>query len=124
MPNSKLTNFILLPKLSLLDLKQKPKNITFFCETSTKSIWCTNCGLECFKVHDRRLVKIKDAPTASKQKYLVIKKKRFRCCGCKKVITETIPGIQKSARLTERLQRNLQYVCHKFANMNDVRKHL
>tara|TARA_Y100000031_G_scaffold62281_1_gene70114 strand:- start:42 stop:1223 length:1182 start_codon:yes stop_codon:yes gene_type:complete len=124
MPTSKLTNFLLLPKLSLLDLEQKPKRVVFYCETKTRSIWCPNCGLECFKVHDRRLVRIKDAPSGNKQKVLVIKKKRFRCCGCKKVTTETIEGISKSARLTERFQRNLLYTCTKFANMKDAKKHL
>jgi len=124
MPNSKLTNFLLLPKLSLVDLEQKTKRITFYCESTTKSIWCPHCGLECFKVHDRRTVKIKDSPNSAKQKVLVIKKKRFRCCGCKKVITEIINGIKKSARLTERFQRNLLYTCTKFANMKDAKKHL
>ncbi len=124
MPNSKLTKFLLLPKLSLLDLEQKPKKMTFFCETNTKSIWCSHCGLECFKVHDKRRVQIKDAPNGNKQKLLVIKKKRFRCCGCKKVSTENIDGIKKSARLTERFQRNLLYTCTKFANLKDAKKHL
>lgn len=124
MPNSKLTKFLLLPKLSLVDLEQKPKKIIFHCESTTKSIWCQHCGLECFKVHDRRVVKIKDAPNFNKQKILLIKKKRFRCCGCKKVSTELIGGIQKSARLTERFQRNLLYTCTKFASMKDAKKHL
>lgn len=124
MPNSKLTHFLLLPKLELLSLEQEVKRVIFYCESKTKSIWCTHCGLECFKVHDRRTVRIKDAPNLNKQKVLVIKKKRFRCCGCKKVLTETIPGIQKHARLTERLQRNLLYICQKFANMKDAKKHL
>ena len=124
MPNSKLTNFLLLPKLSLVDIKHLPKRTLFICETKTSSIWCPSCGLECLKVHDRRTVKIKDAPNLSKQKFLIIKKKRFRCCGCKKVSTENINGIKPGARLTERFQRNLLFVCSKFANLKDVRKHL
>lgn len=124
MPNSKLTKFLLLPKLSLLDLEQKPKRVIFYCETKTKSIWCVHCGLECFKIHDRRTVHIKDSPNQNKQKVLIIKKKRFRCCGCKKVTTENINGIRKSARLTERFQRNLLYTCTKFANLKDAKKHL
>jgi transposase len=124
MPNSKLTNFLLLPKLSLVDLVQKPKRITFFCETTTKSIWCSHCGLECFKVHDKRTVKITDAPTTNRQKVLVIRKKRFRCSGCKKVSTESIAGIKKRARLTERFQRNLLHICTNFANLKDAKKHL
>lgn len=124
MPDSKLTNFLLLPKLSLLHFKQKRKIVEFFCESKTNSIWCTHCGLECTRVHDRRTVRIKDAPHLSIQKVLIIKKKRFRCSGCKKVLTETLPGINKGARLTERLQRNLLFVCEKFANMKDAKKHL
>lgn len=124
MPDSKLTHFLLLSKLSLVDLVRKPKRIIFFCETNTSTIWCPHCGLECFKIHDRRTVHIKDAPLGNKQKILIIKKKRFRCCDCKKVITEKIDGIRKSARLTERFQRNLLYTCTKFASLKDAKKHL
>jgi transposase len=123
MPNLKLTHFILLPKLNLLKITQEKKTTIYFCESNTKSIWCHHCGLECFKVHDKRTVQIKDAPNLDKQKTLVISKKRFRCCGCKKVLTETLPGIKKGARLTERMQRHLLYMCNKFSNMKDIRKH-
>ena len=123
MPNSKLTNFLLLPKLSLIKLEQKKYHSFYHCQTKTKSIWCTHCGLECFKVHDRRKVTIRDVPNLTKQKILIITKKRFRCCGCKKVMTELLPGINKSSRLTERFQRNLLYMCHKFASMKDVKAH-
>lgn len=75
------------------------------------------------KVHDKRVVTIKDAPNLSQQKILVITKKRFRCCGCKKVITEQIPGINKSARVTERLQRDLLHKCQHFANLKDVKNY-
>ncbi len=124
MPNSKLTQFLLLPKLKLVRFAQFKKEIIFICESKSKSLWCPHCGLECSKVHDRRTVIIKDAPYVGKVKILKIKKKRFRCCGCKKVTTETIPGISKHARITERLQRNLLYICDKFANMKAARKHL
>lgn len=123
MPESKLTQFLLLPKLSLVNLTPTPKKTTFYCQTQTKTIWCHHCGLECSKVHDKRVVTIKDAPNLSQQKILVITKKRFRCCGCKKVITEQIPGINKSARVTERLQRDLLHKCQHFANLKDVKNY-
>lgn len=124
MPEHKLTQFLLLPKLRFLDLERKPKSIIYYCETTTESIWCQHCGLECTKVHDRRIVTIQDAPNLNKKKVLKVKKKRFRCCGCKKVSTETIGGIHKRARITERFQRHLLHICQNFANMKDAKKHL
>lgn len=124
MPNSKLTQFLLLPNLKLLKFERFKKKLVFHCESMTQSIWCTHCGLEITKVHDRRIVTIKDAPYLRSSKILKIRKKRFRCSGCKKVITETLPGITKRSRVTERMQRNILYTCHKFANMKDARKHL
>jgi len=65
--------------------------------------------METSKVHDRRWVSIKDATHGQKQKILRILKKRFRCegMGCKKVFTESVQGISKRARLTERMQKEI-----------------
>jgi integrase len=74
------------------------------------------------KVHDRRKVTIKDAPHGNKEKFLVITKRRFRCeeRGCKKVFTEQVNGINPRARLTERMQRNIFYVCDKDDPLYDL----
>lgn len=125
MSESQLTRFLLLPKLEFVDFNQlKNKSVTFVCKSKSRSSWCPHCGLECTKVHDRRIVHIQDSPHANKIKILKIVKKRFRCCGCKKVHTENIPGIQKRARLTERLQRHILYSCNMFANLKGVRNHV
>jgi transposase len=82
--------------------------------------------METTKVHDRRTVRIKDSPHEAKQKFLIIKKRRFRCegRGCRKVFTEQVDGIMPRARLTERMQRSILYVCDKFANMKAAKSHL
>lgn len=125
MSEAKLTRFLLLPKLEFVDFKQfKNKNVTFVCKSISESSWCPHCGLECTKVHDRRIVKILDSPHGNKQKYLEIVKKRYRCSGCKKVHTESLPGIQKRARISERMQRHIMYSCNMFANLKGVRSHV
>ena len=124
MPNSKLTNFLLLPKLFLEDIEQKKSVVLYHCQTKSSFLSCPYCHTKCSKIHDRRKVRVKDASNSAKKKILVITKKRFRCPECKKVTTEQIPGIQKSARITERMQRHLLYICNNFANMKSARKHL
>lgn len=127
MPDQKLTQFLLLPKLELISFQnsQQKKKTVFECQTKTDHDFCPHCGLETRVIHDRRVVKVLDAPHGTRLKVLKIKKKRWRCqgLGCKKVFTETIPGIKKRARITERMQRHLLYVCDKFANMKSVRHH-
>ena len=125
MSESKLTKFLLLPKLKLVNFEHKhvSKILTYYTESISKSSWCPNCGLECFKVHDRREVSILDAPQLDKTKIIKIIKKRYRCCGCKKVHTETIPGVQKSARISERMQKHILFTCNNFANLKAVQRH-
>lgn len=127
MPDQNLTQFLLLPKLELIKFNnvQVRKLLIFECKTTTVKEFCPHCGLETSKVHDRRLVKIRDAPQAGRSKTLRIYKKRFRCIGlnCKKVFTENIRGISKGGRITQRMSREILYTCDKFTNMKEVAKH-
>ena len=125
MPNEKLTKFLLLPELELVDFKRnKQKAFEFHCKTKSEVAYCPHCGLETSRVHDRRVVTIKDAPHGNRPKVLIITKKRFRCAGqgCHKVFTEVVPGISKHAKLTERFQRHILYACDNYANLKGVRK--
>lgn len=129
MPELNLTDFLLLPKLKLERLEHIPdsRTVNFFCLTKGSNIaYCPHCGLETTTVHDRRKVKIKDAPHGAKRKYLIITKRRFRCqgMGCKRVFTENIDGIRHRAKLTERMQRAILYFSNQFANLKGTRKHL
>lgn len=128
MPSNKLTNFLLLPKLKLVEFQniQHRNSIIYICKTSGKSDFCPHCGLETTKVHDKRVVKIRDAPQAGRVKTLKITKRRFRCVGrgCKKVFTESVDGIAKRARVTERMNREILYTANKFANLKGVQQHI
>ncbi|WP_127717340.1 ISL3 family transposase, partial [Halobacteriovorax sp. HLS] len=127
MPSNELTKFLLLPKLELIEFQniQHRNSIHYICKTTGATQFCPHCGLETSKVHDRRVVKIKDAPQSGRVKTLKITKRRFRCVGlgCKKVFTECVQGIAKRARVTERMNREILYTCNKFSNMKEVSKH-
>lgn len=128
MPGHQLTDFLLLPKLKLAQFEhfESIKSVRFHCTVRGNSAFCPHCGMESSKVYDRRVVKIKDAPHEAKQKFLFIKKRRFRCegKGCRKVFTEQIDGIKPKARLTERMRRSILYICDNFANMKSAKRHL
>lgn len=128
MPGHQLTDFLLLPKLKLAQFEhyETLKSVRFHCTVRGNSAFCPHCGMETTKVHDRRIVRIKDSPHEAKQKFLVIKKRRFRCegRGCRKVFTEQVDGIMPRARVTERMQRSILYICDKFANMKAAKAHL
>ena len=127
MSSHKLTQFLLLPKLELVDFQNvKHRNhVVFLCRTTSLTDFCPYCGLETNRVHDKRIVSIKDSPHGNKVKILKIEKKRWRCLGlgCKKVFTESVDGIFKKARLTERMQRHILYTCDNFANLKGVAHH-
>lgn len=128
MPGLDLTRFALLPKLKLLRVERilKFRTLIFFCSSTSDKAFCPHCGLETTQIHDHRIVKILDAPYGEFKKILNIKKKRFRCVGlgCKKVFTESIGGIYKHGKTTDRLKREVLYLCDRYANMKAVRDHL
>ena len=127
MPSHQLTDFLLLPKLKLTNFEQGAhRQALFHCRVRGNSAFCPSCGMETSKVHDRRKVNVKDAPHGNKEKFLIITKRRFRCegMGCKKVFTEQVDGINPRARITERMQRAILYVCDNFANMKAAKAHL
>ncbi len=128
MPGHQLTDFLLLPKLKLTNFEhfENVKKVTFHCSVDGPIAYCPHCGMETTTVHDRRTVTIKDAPHEAKQKILSIRKRRFRCegRGCRKVFTEQVDGIMPRARITERMQRSILYVCDNFANMSAAKRHL
>jgi len=127
MPEPKLTRFLLLPKLELLNFSHIPrsKTLIFQCETNSSCAHCPYCGEKSSRVHDKRVVTIIDAPYSGKKKLLKIEKKRFRCqkLHCKRVFTESVPGIAKRGRITERMQREILYTADRFANMKAVQAH-
>jgi transposase len=73
-------------------------------------------------IYDMRSVTVKDAPIRGVGVTLYITKKRFYCKKCKKPFTESIEGIRKGKRHTERYKRAVSWACDNFSDLTRVRR--
>lgn len=123
-PNWKSTaKFILLPELKIIAHWQSDKFRTRYkCAKESEFEVCPRCAVKCFSVHDRRWVKVQDAPIRGSGVYLEILKRRFRCPKCRKVFTEPIQGIQKGFKTTHRYRKGLRWACENFIDLKRVQR--
>lgn len=125
MPKHEFTQFIQLPELKVLSFS-KPSKLTWVFELEKKFLYevCPKCATKSYSVHDHRWVTITDAPVRHKKVILKIRKRRFRCPGCKSVFTEPVSGIRKGFRSTERLRKHVMWASDNFSNLKAVSKQL
>ena len=118
-----INNILGLPELKIIKT-YTVKRITrvFVCEKIPKAENCPYCASSKNWVHQYIKVKIKDEPLRGKPVYLEIRKRRLKCCSCKKVFNEPVPGILKRSRFTHRFKRSLRWACKTFDNMTKVKK--
>ena len=121
--SNSINNILGLPELKIVKT-YTAKRITrvFICEKIRKPENCPYCASSKNWVHQYVTVKIKDEPLRGKPVYLEIRKRRLRCCSCKKVFNEPIPGILKRSRFTHRFKRSLRWACKTFDSMTKVKK--
>lgn len=125
MPFKKLTHNFLLPELKVLKVYRRSYSI-FEIQAVKQSEFevCPHCATKSQQVHDRRWVKIKDVSFRKQTMFLKILKRRFRCQSCKKVFTEPVQGIQKRARITQRLERRIYWACQTYTDLKKVQRDL
>lgn len=122
MPTTHLTKFTLLPELKLSSFHYSSTKLNYGAIKESEFEVCPKCATPSYTVHDRRTVTIKDAPNASRVKFIKIVKRRFRCPKCKSVFTEPVQGIKKYARVTQRFERSVLWACETFSNLKLVQK--
>lgn len=122
MPIAHLTKFTLLPELKLSQFHYSRTILKYEALKVSKFEVCPKCATPSFKVHDRRVVTVKDAPQGNKIKLIKIVKRRFRCPKCKAVFTEPVQGIRKHARVTQRFERSILWACETFSNLKLVQR--
>lgn len=66
MSASHLTRFLLLPELKLTDFKFRSSELFYRTDKESEFEVCPKCATPSYKVHDRREVKVKDAPEPAK----------------------------------------------------------
>ncbi len=122
MPDKMIAKNFLLPELKLLESSRLGKSsVDFYAQKQSDFEVCPKCATKSFRVHDRRWVKVKDAPFRGMGVYLKILKRRFRCPNCKAVFTEPVQGIKKSARTTHRFERSVYWSCENFQSLKRVK---
>lgn len=123
MPLQTLSNFMLLPELKLTQIKSTGRhNALWFCEKEPQTEYCPRCAGPSNVAYDHRTVRVKDSPIRGHGAVLVIKKRRLWCKPCGKPFTETVPGIRKGKRHSERFVASLHWACENFKDLKRVRR--
>lgn len=118
-----LANFVLLPELKLSRIVQEHRfGARYECKRERHTEYCPKCATPSDSTYDHRTVRVKDAPIRGSGVALVIRKRRLWCKPCKKPFTESIPGIAKGKRHTERFVRALHWACENFVDLTRVRQ--
>lgn len=123
MPHLKLANFVLLPELKLTNFlsKDRWKHI-YECERRHKHAFCPKCGVLSESIYDHRWTRIKDAPIRGRLIILRMRKRRFFCRECRKPFMESISGVKRRRRTTERYRSSLLWACENFSDLKRVKR--
>ena len=119
-----IANNLLLRGLKLVkqSFRTKTNEVRFCVEKKSDGECCPKCATLCTTVYDRREANIVDEPIRGSAVLLKILKRRFYCKTCKKPFTESVAGIKKGARVTERFRDYVYHCCERFSNLSTVRK--
>lgn len=124
MPTKRLAQFVMLPELKLLDQTIVKGTTRLTTEKTSAMEVCPKCATPSKAIYDRRKVAVRDAPIRGTPSELAIIKRRFWCQPCGKPFTESVSGISKGRRTTERYRRHLLWACENFSDLKAVRKHM
>ena len=123
MPMKTLSNFVLHPELKLTRIYKVGTATTHLhCEKQKREEYCPRCATQSKSTYDTRRVQLKDAPIRGAQVILLVRKRRLWCKPCKKPFTESLPGVRKKQRHTDRYARSLLWACENFSNLSQVKK--
>ena len=121
--DQRLSNFLLCPELKIIDHWFLGRHQTHLkVEKKSEFEVCPKCATKSYSVHDRRWVRVKDAPIRGNGICLDILKRRFRCPNCKSVFTEPVSIVRKGFRTTRRYRRDLAWSCNNLLDLKKVQR--
>jgi transposase len=96
-----------LPELRVVGQEETDREIRVEVEYRRQMAMCPWCGQMTAKVHSTSFQAKRDRRLWDKPVYLVLRKRRFRCLGCRKVFTEpdTVCGARR--RTSQRFRHQL-----------------
>lgn len=91
---SKMLNLqgVLIGKIGILE---EEKQIVVPCRSARRAAICPACGASSKRVHQTKSRKVKHGMLNYRQVILSLTVRRFKCPGCRKVFTESVPGISR-----------------------------
>lgn len=108
MPEAMLARYVLLPELQITRVVHAAPNMMLLRANKLSAFEvCPKCATPSRSIYDHREVKVKDEPLKRNPVTLIIRKRRFYCRNCRRPFTETVPGIGKGRRFTERFKKKL-----------------
>jgi transposase len=123
MPSARdhLVKSLFLPELRLISTAS-PGVATriFVVEKTTAFEVCPHCTAKCESIYDHVTHTVKDAPLRNKQTILKIRKRRFKCKNCKKIFRESVRGIFKGYRTSQRFRKHVMWCASQFSNLSHV----
>lgn len=78
-----------------IEVMEEEKEVLVHCRSPRKMAKCPTCDKSTKKVHEKKERKIKHGILNYRQIILKLSYRRFKCGHCKKVFTETFPGINR-----------------------------
>lgn len=96
-----------LPEARVIREEETPTEITVEVEYRRTWVPCPRCGKGTSKVHSTRPQWKRDRRLWDKPVFLLVRKRRFRCQGCRKVFTEPDPVCGPRRRTSQRFRQEL-----------------
>lgn len=94
-----------LPQYNILNTTEADHDLHIDAETAIPPKACLECGSDNVVGGGRQEILIKDTPMYGKRVGIYVKARRIRCLDCGKTLTERLPGVAESQRMTIRLYR-------------------
>lgn len=119
------SHFLLLPELEMVSggkIGQWGYAVEAFKRRGVAE-YCPRCATASSTTYDSRTVRLKDHPVRDKLVVLTVRKRRYYCRPCKKPFTESLPGVRKGDRCTERYRRGLRWAAETFSDLKKVQRY-
>lgn len=120
------SHFLLLPELDLEGGSYLGKwgyEVSAVKRRALRGEYCPRCATCSTTVYDTRTVRLKDHPVRDKLVMLTVRKRRYLCRKCKKPFTESLPGVRKGDRCTDRYRRGLRWAAENFSDLRKVQRY-
>ncbi len=113
-----------LEDVQLIKIETDENTHSIFVEVPRRDHECPHCHTLTREIHDYRWQRILDVPLASKQTYLIYRKRRYRCPDCGKRFFEKNTFLPRYAHTTNRLFLRISQLLHSVHSQKSIAQQL